>query len=136
MIYKQFFCLVFLCFVKQIFLLLHHDRAAPKFYKTTQREIYRYSEPHLSLDKYDASYRPKLRVTFDITNENKPSGDIIDHREVGRPTEDVGVVKNNIAIDNSESNEKYINVTNNREPTEDRRGTNDDVPIMKDGKIN
>jgi hypothetical protein len=87
------------------------------------------------LDKYDASYRPKLRVTFDITNENKPSGDFIDHRDVGRPTKDVIVVKNNIAIDKSEPNDEYINVTNTREPTEDRRGTNDDVPIMQDGKI-
>jgi hypothetical protein len=81
----------------------NNARAALKFYKTTHREIYIYSEPHLSLDKYDASYRLKFRVTFDTTDASKPSGDIIDHRDVGRQTEDIRVVKNNIAIGENES---------------------------------
>jgi hypothetical protein len=75
---------------------------------------------------------PKRRVTFDIPDENETSGDFIDHRDVGRPTEDVRAVKNNITINENEPNEDYINfinVTNTREPTEDRRGTNDDVPF-------
>ena len=113
----------------------NNDRAAPKFYKTNHRNIYRYSEPHLSLDKYVASYRPKARVTFDTTDASKPSRDIIEHHTellslyIGRPTEDIRVENNSITIAEIEPNEDS-NVINNRKPVEDRRGTNDDVPIM------
>ena len=104
----------------------------------------------------DAIYAPKIkeirRVTFDIPDETEPSRDIIEHRDVERPTEDDRAVKINIATNEDdravkiniatnecEPNEEYtnfINVTDNRDPTEDRRGTNDDMQIMQDGKIN
>jgi hypothetical protein len=109
---------------------------SPSSPAATYGEIYRYSEPHTKLDNY-ASYRQK-HVTFDIPDETEPSRDISEHRDIERPTEVDRAVKINIVTNECEPNKVFtntINDTDNRDPTEDRRGTNDEVQIVQDGKI-
>jgi hypothetical protein len=110
-----------------------------KFYKANLEIQYK---RNVNVNVSDAIYAPKIketkRVTFYIPDETETSRDIIEHKDVERPTEDDRAVKINIATNENEPNEDYtnvINVTENRNPTEDRSGTVDDVQIVQDGKI-
>jgi hypothetical protein len=76
---------------------LENARTVLKFCNTHNSEIY--IEPHLSMAKFDAIYRPKVRETYDVIDEREPSKDIIDAKDVRRPTDDLRVVNNNILID-------------------------------------
>ena len=98
-----------------------------KFYKANLEIQYK---RNVNVNVSDAIYAPKIkevrRVTFDIPDETEPSRDIIEHRDAERPTEDDRAVKINIATNENEPNEDYtnvINVTDNRDPTEDRSET-------------